>query len=64
MKMVDIVKLSSEEIEKKIAEFKDELFNLNFAKNSGTLEKPHRIKELRHTIARCKTVLREREIKA
>ena len=39
----------------------EELFNLRFQKESGNLEKPSRIKELRHTVARMKTVLRERE---
>ena len=45
-----------------IEEIKKELFNLKFASATGTLEKPHRIKELRHEVAKIKTVIREREL--
>ena len=45
MKANEIRKLSTEEINKKIAESKEELFNLKFASATGSLEKPHRIKE-------------------
>ena len=61
MKINEIRKLSTEDINKKIVEIKSELFNLRFSAATGSLEKPHRIKELRHTVARLKTVLRERE---
>lgn len=61
MKINDIRKLTTEEIQKKIAETKEELFNLRFAQATGSLEKPHRVRELRHTVARLKTVLKERE---
>ena len=54
--------LSTEEIIKKIEENKEELFNLRFAQATGNLENPGRIKELRKTVARLKTILREREI--
>ena len=46
---------------KKLVETKEELFNLRFQQATGTLEKPSRIRDLRHTVARMKTVLRERE---
>ena len=58
----ELRELSNEEMIKKIAEYKEELFNLRMNQASGNLEKPSRIKELRHDVARCKTVLREREI--
>ena len=61
MKINEIRKLSTEDINKKIVEIKSELFNLRFSAATGSLEKPHRIKELRHTVASLKTVLRERE---
>ncbi len=63
MKIDEIRKLTTEEIGKKLEEIKNELFNLKFAAATGNIEKPHRIKELRHTIARIKTILRERELK-
>ena len=62
MKMADIRKLTTEELNKRVEETKKELFNLKFASATGNLEKPHRIKELRHDVAKIKTVIREREL--
>jgi len=62
MKTNEIRKLSTEEINKKIAESKEELFNLRMKQATGTLENPTRIRELRKTVARLKTILREREL--
>ena len=62
MKVKEIRELSTEEIQKKLVETKEELFNLRFQQATGTLEKPSRIRDLRHTVARMKTVLKEREI--
>ncbi len=62
MKVKEIRELSTEEINAKIKETKEELFNLRFQQATGNLEKPSRIRELRHTVARMKTVLKEREI--
>ena len=62
MKMADIRKLTTEDLNKKLEENKKELFNLKFSASTGNLEKPHRIKELRHEVARIKTVIREREL--
>ena len=61
MKVNEIRELSTEEINKKLVETKEELLNLRFQKANGTLEKPSRIRDLRHTVARMKTVLKERE---
>jgi len=62
MKMNEIRKLTTEDLYKKLDENKKELFNLKFASATGSLEKPHRIKELRHEVARIKTVLSERRL--
>ena len=62
MKVKEIRELTNEEINKKLFEAKQELFNLRFQQATGNLEKPSRIRDLRHTVARYKTVLREREI--
>ncbi len=62
MKNAEIRKLSTEEINKKIAETKEELFNLRMKQATGNLENPSRIRELRKTVARLKTILREREL--
>lgn len=62
IKMTEIRKLTTAELNKKLEENKKELFNLKFALSTGNLEKPHRIKELRHEVAKIKTVIREREL--
>ena len=62
MKVNQIRNLTTEEIIAKIKETKEELFNLRFQQATGNLEKPSRIRELRHLVARLKTVLREREL--
>ena len=62
MKVNEIRNLTTEEINKKIKEAKEELFNLRFQQATGNLEKPSRIKDLRHQVARLKNVLREREL--
>ncbi|MBE6147284.1 MAG: 50S ribosomal protein L29 [Firmicutes bacterium] len=62
MKVKEIRELTTEEIVAKIKEAKEELFNLRFQQATGNLEKPSRIRDLRHTVARLKTVLREREL--
>ncbi|MDD3241286.1 MAG: 50S ribosomal protein L29 [Bacilli bacterium] len=62
MKVKEIRELTTEEIVAKIKESKQELFNLRFQQATGNLEKPSRIRDLRHTVARLKTVLREREL--
>ncbi len=61
MKTSEIRELSDEEIIAKIAENKEELFNLRFSQATGTLEKPSRIRELRKEIAKMKTIMRERK---
>lgn len=63
MKISEIRELSNEEINAKLKESKEELFNLRFQQATGNLEKPSHIRDLRHTVARLKTVLRERELK-
>ena len=62
MKVNEIRNLTTEEIVNKIEEFKEELFNLRFQQATGSLEKPSRVKDLRKTVARLKTILHEREI--
>ena len=62
MKVNEIRNLTTEEIVAKIKEAKEELFNLRFQQATGNLEKPSKIRDLRHQVARLKTVLREREL--
>ncbi len=62
MKVNEIRNLTNEEINVKLDEINEELFNLRFSKATGNLENPSRIKELRRTVARMKTILVEREL--
>ena len=61
-KMNEFQKLTTEEINKKIVENKEELLKLRMKQATGTLENPARINELRKDVARLKTILRNREI--
>ena len=62
MKTKEIRELTTEEINNKIKESKEELLKLRFKQAMGTLENPARMRELRKFVARLKTVLKEREI--
>jgi large subunit ribosomal protein L29 len=64
MKVKDIRELSATELDQKVAGLKDELFNLRFQHATGQMENPVRIREVKKTIARIKTLQREREIAA
>ncbi|NLW25463.1 MAG: 50S ribosomal protein L29 [Clostridia bacterium] len=63
MKADKLRELTVDELERKVDDLKEELFNLRFQMATGQLENPMRIKEVRKNIARAKTVLRERELK-
>ena len=60
MNVKEIRDLSNEELEKEVKSLKEELYNLRFAQATGNLENPSRIKDIKKTIARIKTVLTER----
>ncbi len=62
MKANEIRELTTAEIEQNIKSLKEELFNLRFQLATGQLENTVRIREVRKSIARMKTVIREREV--
>ena len=62
MKVNELRKLTSEDLNKKITESKKELLDLRIKQSTGSLEKPSKIHELRKDVARMKTILREREL--
>jgi len=64
MKASEIRELSKEDIEKKIKELKEELFNLRFQHAINQLDNPIRLKHVRKDIARSMTILREMELKS
>lgn len=63
MKVNEIRNLTTDEITRKIADLKNELFNLRFQLATGQLDNPMRINEVRKVIARAKTIIKERELK-
>ncbi len=60
MKANEIREMSGDELQKKLAELKEELFNLRFQHAINQLDNPHRISDVRKDIARVMTVLREK----
>lgn len=62
MQIKEIRQLSAAEMVAKEKEFKKELFNLRFQLATGQLEDTARLRNVRKTIARIKTVLREQEL--
>ncbi|MDL2292355.1 50S ribosomal protein L29 [Acholeplasma sp. OttesenSCG-928-E16] len=60
MKTSDIRKISTPELEKRIAELKEELFNLRFQLAVGQLENTARLGQVRKAIAQMKTIISER----
>ena len=58
----DIREKSNVELLKEIDSLKEELFTLRFQKATGQLSNFDRMKEIRKTIARIKTVITEREL--
>ncbi|WP_100486441.1 50S ribosomal protein L29 [Sporolactobacillus pectinivorans] len=62
MKADEIRNLTTAEVEQNVKSLKEELFNLRFQLAAGQLENPARIREVRKSIARAKTILREREL--
>lgn len=61
MKSSEIREMSAEDMREKLASLKEELFNLRFQHATGQLENPMRIKEVKKTIARIKTIQTEKE---
>ncbi len=62
MKVTELRELSTEELTEKLAESKQELFNLRFQNAINQLDNPQRIGDVKKTIARIKTIIREREL--
>lgn len=54
--------MSQEELNKKLTEAKEELFNLRFQMSTAQLANPRRVRQVRRDIARIETVRREREL--
>jgi large subunit ribosomal protein L29 len=64
VKTTDLRDLSYEELKTKLAESKQELFNLRFQVATNQLDNTARIEMVRREVARISTVMREQEIEA
>ena len=64
MKATEIRDLSTAELNQKMADLKAELFNLRFQHAVNQLDNPLRLNLVKKDIARLKTVIREKELKA
>ncbi len=62
MKVKEIRNLADIELNQKLADLKAELFNLRLNHATNQLDNPLRMKEVKKTIAKIKTVLKEREL--
>ena len=58
-----IRELNDTELEKKLADLKEELFNLRFQHAINQLENPMRLKAVKKEVAVVKTIIRENELK-
>lgn len=63
MKATEIRELNMVELQDKLKELKDELFNLRFQLAVNQLDNPTRIKAVKKDIARVKTVMHELDAK-
>ena len=61
MNIKEVREKSSDELKKAVEDMKVELFDLRFARATGSIDNPMRIRELKKSIARILTVLHERE---
>lgn len=62
MKAADLRELNYRELTEKLAESKEELFNLRFQLATNQLDNTARLKAVKKTVARIRTILRDREI--
>lgn len=63
MKASEIREKNQIELQKELGDLKSELFKLRFQLATNQLDNPMKLKDVKKSIARVKTVMREREIK-
>lgn len=64
MKIKEVKALSDTELQNKVQDLRRESLNLRIQQQSGQIEKPSRLREIRKTVARSLTILNERKKKA
>jgi large subunit ribosomal protein L29 len=63
MKASELREKTLAELQNELNELKSELFKLRFQLVTNQLENPMKVKDVKRSIARVKTVIRERELK-
>jgi large subunit ribosomal protein L29 len=61
LKAKDLVELADDELDQRLKQSREELFNLRFQHAAGQLENTSRLREVRQDIARFMTVMSARE---
>ena len=64
MKPAELRQMDDDELERRLTEAREELFNLRFQHVTGQLDNHARLNQVRKDIARINTLLREQEIAA
>jgi len=60
MKAASWREMNGDELEQKVKELTEELFNLRFQLSMGVAKNPSRVQQAKRDLARAKTILRER----
>ncbi len=63
MKASEIREMNQNELQEELRGLKSELFKLRFQLATNQLDNPMKVKDVKRSIARVKTVIRERELK-
>jgi large subunit ribosomal protein L29 len=61
MKANELTAMTKEQLEEKVKELKSQLFSLRFQLATGQLQNTMQISQLKRDIARCKTILRQKD---
>ena len=64
MKPAELRQMDEDELERRLAEAREELFNLRFQHVTGQLDNYSRLGQMKKDVARINTILRDREIAA
>jgi len=64
VKPAELRQIDDDELERRLTEAREELFNLRFQHVTGQLDNHARLNQVRKDIARINTILREQEIAA
>jgi large subunit ribosomal protein L29 len=60
VKQTELTPMTDDQLSEQLGQLKREAFNLRFQAATSQLEKPSRVREVRRTIARIKTLQSER----